>query len=218
MASPPVRTRSRLAPDERISEIMAVTRQLLSEKGYQNVVTSEVAERCGISEGTIYKYFDSKRELLARVAEEWFEEILGADENPPPGAGIRTRLRLLVWKGLSIIRQEPSLSRFVLMELRSDPTYRTMRIYELNRRFTARIGDLLQEAVSTGVFRADVSVRLLRDMIFGCIEHRTWAYLRGEGDFSVDEAADGITNVIYRGMLMPGMQDEGASPQSKTKR
>ncbi|NMF96423.2 TetR/AcrR family transcriptional regulator [Aromatoleum toluolicum] len=197
---------------------MAVTRQLLSEKGYQNVVTSEVAERCGISEGTIYKYFDSKRELLARVAEEWFEEILGADENPPPGAGIRTRLRQLVWKGLSIIRQEPSLSRFVLMELRSDPTYRTMRIYELNRRFTARIGDLLQEAVSTGVFRADVSVRLLRDMIFGCIEHRTWAYLRGEGDFSVDEAADGITNVIYRGMLMPGVQDEGASPQSKTKR
>ncbi|NMG76571.1 TetR/AcrR family transcriptional regulator [Aromatoleum diolicum] len=218
MASPPVRTRSRLAPDERISEIMAVTRQLLSEKGYQNVVTSEVAERCGISEGTIYKYFDSKRELLARVAEEWFEEILGADENPPPGAGVRERLRQLVWKGLSIIRQEPSLSRFVLMELRSDPTYRSMRIYELNRRFTARIGDLLQEAVSTGLFRADVSVRLLRDMIFGCIEHRTWAYLRGEGDFSVDEAADGITNVIYRGMLMPGVQDEGASPQSKKKR
>jgi hypothetical protein len=37
-------------------------------------------------------------------------------------------------------------------------------------------------------------------MFFGCIEHHTWAYLRGEGDFSVDKVADGVTDVIYRGM------------------
>jgi hypothetical protein len=59
---------------------------------------------------------------------------------------------------------------------------------------------VLQEAVDAGHFLADVSVRLLRDLIFGAIEHQTWAYLRGEGDFDVDEAARGITTVIYRSM------------------
>jgi hypothetical protein len=38
-------------------------------------------------------------------------------------------------------------------------------------------------------------------MVFGCIEHRTWTFLRGEGDFSIDELADNIANVIYRGMV-----------------
>jgi hypothetical protein len=38
-------------------------------------------------------------------------------------------------------------------------------------------------------------------MIFGCIEHHTWAFLRGEADFNVDQVADTIANVIYRGMV-----------------
>ena len=37
-------------------------------------------------------------------------------------------------------------------------------------------------------------------MIFGGIEHQTWAYLRGEGDFSLAECAEGITEVIMRGI------------------
>ena len=64
----------------------------------------------------------------------------------------------------------------------------------------AEISDLCQQAIANGEFHKDVSVPLLRDMIFGCIEHRTWSFRRGEGDFSADEVADGIANVVYRGM------------------
>ncbi len=199
--SPPPRVRNRLSPDERISEIMAITRQMLSEKGYEKIITSEVADRCGISEATIYKYFASKRDLLVRVAEQWFEEILAVDDqHATTTKGIRDRLRRLVWESLAVVRKEPSLTRFVLMELRSDPSYRSMHIYTLNRKFTGKISAVLNQAVKTGEFRNDVPVSLLRDMIFGCIEHQIWTFLRGEGDFSVDLAADGISNVIYRGM------------------
>lgn len=200
--SPTPRVRNRLSPDERIATIMLVTRQMLSEKGYEKIVTSEVADRCGISEATIYKYFTSKRDLLVRVAEQWFEEILAIDQPITTNRGIHDRLRDLVWESLAVVRKEPTLTRFVLMELRSDPAYRSMHIYELNRKFTGKISMVLNEAVQMGEFRDDVPVRLLRDMIFGCIEHQTWAFLRGEGDFSVDLAADSITNVVYRGMAM----------------
>ena len=198
--SPPPRTRNRLSPEKRIAKIMAITRTMLSEKGYEKIVTSELAERCGISEATIFKYFGSKRDLLIRVAEQWFEEIIAVDQGASTIQGIHGRLRHLVWESLSVVRKEPTLSRFVLMELRSDPSYRSMHIYELNRKFTGKISALLNEAVKTGEFRDDVPVHVLRDMIFGSIEHQTWAFLRGEGDFSVDLAADSITNVIYRGM------------------
>jgi hypothetical protein len=49
-----------------------------------------------------------------------------------------------------------------------------------------------------------VPLRIVRDMIFGCAEHHSWAYLRGEGRFSPDEAADAITNLIYRGLARAG--------------
>jgi TetR/AcrR family fatty acid metabolism transcriptional regulator len=37
-------------------------------------------------------------------------------------------------------------------------------------------------------------------MIYGGVEHHTWVYLRGEGDFSPDAAADAMTEMVYRGL------------------
>jgi TetR/AcrR family transcriptional regulator, fatty acid metabolism regulator protein len=204
----PLRVAARLAPNERIARILASTRALLAEKGYENILTAEVAARCNISEGTIYRYFDSKRELLTKVAEQWFEELLAENQRVASGRGVYERLRQLIWRSLSIVRREPALTRFVLMDLRSDPSYKGTHIYALNRQFTAFITDLLSEAVASGELSDDVPVRLLRDMIFGCIEHQTWAFIRGAGDFSVDAAADGIAAVIYRGMVAKPMAAE----------
>jgi hypothetical protein len=47
-------------------------------------------------------------------------------------------------------------------------------------------------------------------MIYGGVEHNIWAFLRGEGDFSPDESADAITDIIYRGLASPaGVIDRG---------
>lgn len=212
---PPPRSRPttrRLPRDERISKIMSVTRAMLAEKGHDNIVTAEVAERCGISEATIYKYFESKRDLLIQVAEQWFDELLREDHRSLTGRGILEALRQLVWRNLSVVRREPALTRFVLLDLRPDPAYRSMPVFELNRRFTAQVTEVLVEGVRSGELRDDVPVSLLRDMIFGCIEHQTWAFLRGEGNFSVEEATDGIATVIFRGMRSTPSVPDAATP------
>ena len=61
--------------------------------------------------------------------------------------------------------------------------------------------DVVEEGVKVGELR-DIPRKLIRDMIFGSIEHQTWAFLRGEGDFSVDDSAAGITDVIYSGIAV----------------
>jgi AcrR family transcriptional regulator len=187
---------------------------MLTEVGYDNIVTAEVAMRCGISEATIYKYFDSKRDLLIRVAEQWFDELLREDQRSLNGQSSLEALRQVVWRSLSVVRREPALTRFVLLDLRPDPAYRSMSIFELNRRFTAHVAEVLQAGRDSGELQSDVPVALLRDMIFGCIEHQTWAFLRGEGEFSVDEVAEGIVTVIYRGMQVHSSALADESPQS----
>lgn len=202
MAEPtPMRAAARRLPrDQRVAIIMETARMVFRERGSEQFLTSEVADRCSISEGTIYKYFPTKRDLLIRVAEAWFEEFL--DDQPPFSntRPIRDRLFHIIWSNLSLIRREKALTRFVLMELRSDPNYRQLRIYELNRRISAQATAIVDEGVRSGELRKDIPLKLVRDMIFGAIEHQTWAYLRGEGDFSVEESAEGITDVVYRGI------------------
>lgn len=192
--------RVRLPQEKRISDIMVAARQVIAEKGYENVLMSEVAERAGVVEGTLYRFFGSKRDLLTRVADDWFAEVLDTDTELPGIRGTWNRLRYLIWRALMTIRRQPALSRYMLLEVRQHPDYRATRSFELNRRLTSQIAELCREAQELGEFRMDVSVALVRDMIFGCIEHRTWGFLRGEGDFATDEVADGIATLIYRGM------------------
>ncbi len=190
----------RLPRDQRIAVIMEAARVVLREKGSEQFLTSDVAERCGVSEGTIYKYFPTKRDLLIQVAEAWFDEFLAEDYSSRSKGPIRDRMYQAVWWGMSIIRREPALTRFVLMELRSDPNYRSLRIYQQNREIVSRVMQVIEDGRTEGSLRDDVPRRVVRDMIFGAIEHQTWAYLRGEGDFSVDESAEGITDIMCRGL------------------
>jgi TetR/AcrR family fatty acid metabolism transcriptional regulator len=204
------RPRARLPHDERFTAILTAARAVLAQKGYERTVITDIAKQAGVVEGTIYRYFTNKRELLVRVAEIWFAEKLAEHSRVASIPGTRDKLRYLAMRTLSIIRSDPVLSRFILMELRPDPGYRTSPFFQLNRQFTHEVVQICKQAIESGEFGPDVSPALLRDMFFGCIEHRTWAYLRGEGDFSIDKVADGIADVIYRGMAVAGAREPSA--------
>jgi TetR/AcrR family fatty acid metabolism transcriptional regulator len=196
----PDRLRARLPPDERMVAILGAAREVLAEKGYEKTVIADIAQRAGIVEGTIYRYFKNKRDLMVQVAEIWFAEKLTEPSGIAAVTGTRNKLRQLALRTLTVIRSDPVLSRFLLIELRPDPGYRQSPFFDLNRRFTHEVVEVCRQAVDSGEFLADVSPTLLRDMFFGAIEHRTWAFLRGEGDFSSEAVADGIADVICRGM------------------
>lgn len=197
----------RLPRDQRVAVILQTARAVLRERGSEQFLASEVADRCGTSEATIYKYFPTKRELLIKLVEDWFDEFLAEDYPSGTTGPLRERLYHAVWWALSSIRREPALSRFVLMELRADPAYRSMRVYQQNREVVGRVIRVIEDARADGSVRSDIPIRLIRNMIFGAIEHQTWAYLRGEGDFSIDESARWITDVTLGGVVAPQTAD-----------
>lgn len=203
---------NRLPAERRISDIMIAAKAVFTEKGYSDALISDIAERAGVVEGSIYRFFTNKRELLLKVVEHWYEEMLVQDEEQFAGVrGVWNQMRFIVHHHLASIHREPALSRLVFQEFRPDPDYRSTRLFQLNQTYTHRMIEVVRGAQKTGEFRPDVSASLVRDMIYGCIEHRTWAFLRNEGDFDVNESADGITNVIYRGLAAEPVKTDPVS-------
>jgi len=195
------RVRARLPREQRVAQIMRCARQLFCEKGYAATSTAEIAARAGLVEGALYRYFPSKQQLLLRVIESFYTQILADYERQLQGVrGTWNRLRFLIWKHLSVMHEEPAMCRLIVHELRPSPLYRKSSVFELNRRYTQCTLAVIKEGIRAGELRADLPLEVVRDLIFGGAEHHTWTYLRGEGEFSPAVSADAITELIYRGL------------------
>lgn len=48
-------------------EIVRAAIELISEKGYYNTSTSEIAKRAGVAEGTIFRHYRTKKDLLVAI-------------------------------------------------------------------------------------------------------------------------------------------------------
>ena len=94
MSQPAAATKTRraaaLPPDERRSMIVAATLPLLLEHG-DRVTTKQIAEAAGIAEGTIFRVFADKDEVIAAVIEAALdpEPLEAALAAIPAGLGVR---------------------------------------------------------------------------------------------------------------------------------
>ena len=192
----------RLSRERRVADIMAAARDVFRDKGYEEALISDIAERANVVEGSIYRFFENKRDLLVKVIEDWYENMLSDYDQQLAGiTGTRNRLRYMTWRHLKTIHEEPALCQLMFQFLRTGEDYSNTGVYNLNREYTRRTIEILRDGIRNGEFRPDVPLSLVRDMIYGCIEHRTWAFLRDEGDFDTEATADGITDILYRGLV-----------------
>lgn len=67
----PVQGRSR----ETVGYILKAAAQLFGELGYGGTTTNHVAERAGVSIGSVYQYFPNKEALLLALAERHLEDV-----------------------------------------------------------------------------------------------------------------------------------------------
>jgi len=122
---------------------MEAAQAVFTEKGYDEALISEIAERAGVVEGSIYRYFDNKRDLLAKVVEHWYHQMLSDDhEKLKCIRGTWNRLRFMIWRHLMTIHNEPALCRLVFHELRSGSDYHNTTVnFAINRRGDERCCD-----------------------------------------------------------------------------
>lgn len=202
------RTVSRLPRERREKDIMDAAHAVFTEHGYEDAAISEIASRAGIVEGTIYKYFESKRDLLYRVIGRWYEGMVVDYEADLAGIkGTRNRLHYIIWRHLKSVQENPALCRLFFREVRTHDDYYETHVFEMNRRYTRLAIQVAREGIESGELRPDLDVSLVRDMIYGTIEHHAWNFLRGRGELDIDATAEAITE-----MLMAGI---AAKPQTR---
>lgn len=199
----------RLGREQRVDEILIAAREVFCAKGYEGAAVSEIAARMGLVEANVYKYFGSKRQLLLKVLNNWYDGMFGDYATALDGViGTRARVKLLVLRHLQSVKQDPRLCRLMFREVRSEQDYPGSSLHAQNRRYTQLLVDVLKDGIAAGELRRDASPALLRDLIYGGIEHHAWAYItaaaeggggRRRGSLNPERLADDIVDLVFAG-------------------
>jgi len=157
----------------RVQDLLAAARQVFSEHGYQGATTAMIAQAAGVSEATVFTYFAGKRELCIQVITDWYDEISAElERDVPPLAGVHAKLAHVVRAHLvTLLADGSGLCALVLSEGRAAEPELAAVIADCKRRYTAPLMHALAEGQAQGTVRQDMPLRLLRDLVYGSMEH-----------------------------------------------
>lgn len=112
----PQQQRSKLT----VEAIVEACAQLLAELGYHGLSTNKIAERAGVSVGSLYQYFPNKEAIVAAVVERFAKRqfaVLARDLEAFADAPLADGIRHLMRNMFEAKLIEPELSRVLFSEL-----------------------------------------------------------------------------------------------------
>ena len=174
---------------------------VFAEKGYGATAVAEIASLAGVVEGTVYSYFDSKRALLVAVMKVFYEDLIANTESGLRAIhGVENRLRFVIRRHIDTFTSDLGLCRVIIREARPDVALYDEAILDLNRRYTGVALGVLEEGVADGTFRPEIVPSVLRDLLYGGIEHALWRFVFAEGELDAGPLADQLADAMLGGI------------------
>lgn len=199
-AAPLRRTREQQKRDRRAA-ILEAARAAFAERGYGAATIAEIAEATGLAEGTIYKHFASKQDLLHQVMGAFYERIIAdLEASVARERTLAGRLRAIVRRQLEAFVEDRDLCRLFIRELRAADGYARSPLHALNRRYTSILLRALAAGRASGEMRPEVEPRFVRDVLYGAVEHVAWRSLVRGTRLPVETAAAQIVGLLLRGL------------------
>jgi TetR/AcrR family fatty acid metabolism transcriptional regulator len=177
---------------------------VFAEKGFHAARVSDVAQRAGVADGTIYLYFKNKEDLLLSL----FEEKMGRQIESLEAAwrGIDDpleRMRAYAQHHFRQLQAHPDLAQVLQVELRQSHKffrdYRPEKLWQYLNAFRAQV----EEAQRQGLVRSDVDPFLSMWAIFGALDEISiqWVLARKREKFNLEAAADQVVDLFLHGMM-----------------
>ena len=157
-ASQPTEPSHRRRKDARPQELLDAALALFVEKGFAATRAEEVAERAGVSKGTLYLYYPSKEELLKAVISHNLSARIKEGAVRAAGyegsAGSLMRGILTDWWGDLYDSPAAGVFKLVITEVRNFPEIAEYYASQVINPAHELLGGVVRRGIALGEFRA----------------------------------------------------------------
>jgi AcrR family transcriptional regulator len=209
MVESPVQTRRR-RKEARPQELLDAALALFVEKGFAATRAEEVAQRAGVSKGTLYLYYPSKEELLKAVIREHLSARIAAgavlaEQHRGPMAPLLRDVFSHWWQ--SVIDSPTSgVFKLIITEVRNFPDIADFYHREVIEPGERLIGSIVQRGIDSGEFeRFDVEAvvhSLVLPMVMVCLhKHSLGACSRHVDHLDTQSFIRAHVDLVIRGLM-----------------
>ena len=212
--------------EARPQELLDAALDLFVEKGFAATRAEEVAQRAGVSKGTLYLYYPSKEDLLKAVIEQRLTaEIAAGAELAAQFAGPTSELlRNTLAEWWLRVGDSPvsGVFKLIVTEVRNFPEIAQFYVQHVVEPGEALIGRVLQRGIDRGEFRPlDVPSAvhsLVLPMVMLCL-HKHSLGACGPADHRLDPPTfiRNHIDLVLHGLLLQGGSPSPAAAKPKHK-
>ncbi len=167
---------------EKYQRILEAAIDVIAERGFFSARVSDIANRAGVADGTIYLYFKNKEQILMAAISTPFSAFM--ERARAEGAN----------RNLAIVFQT---------ELRQSARFLAQFSRHQLKQYFDLVREIVREGQRTGVFRPELSDKIVANCFFGALDEMVTSWILSEHEYSLAGAADAVTDVIFRGMENP---------------
>lgn len=194
----------RMTREDKRRRIIEAAVEVFADKGFFGARVSEIADRAGVADGTIYLYFKSKDDILISLFEEKMAEILerletllGRIEEP------EEKMRHYIVEHLRLVAEQPKLMQVLTVELRQSARFMKEYSPQAFAKYLALVGSILEDGQAKGVFRRGLDPGIFRRALFGAIDELSLEWVLRSKESPIPDAVlvgEQISEFIIRGL------------------
>jgi AcrR family transcriptional regulator len=194
-------------PEDRPDEILAAALRVFADQGYTRTRIEDVAQRAGVSKGTLYCYFDSKEALFRAMVRKHIVSRLAAfqaklDTSDASATELVRSFIAAMWQTLVDDRMV-DVTRLIHRELAQFPEL--ARFYSDEVILAARhsLDALIQRGVDRGEFRAvkyGFASRGIQMLIVHAAQLQSFFAAFDPEALTDEQVVEGVTDLLLNGL------------------
>lgn len=192
---------------ERTAQLYAAAIDLFIERGYRDVDVTDITARCGVSHGTFYNYFRSKRDVLESIQARTVQELSAAAAGDRDPATLTGRTEYVVEfadrvrRAVAYIAKNRALVSFVAIAAPGVDEQAYASVLAAYDDLGAQVTAFLDVGRRQGWIRDSVDVRIAGQAVVSCVLMATFPMLIGDGtDVDPEQVAQACAAFLQGGL------------------
>jgi AcrR family transcriptional regulator len=186
----------------RTAEILSAARKVFAEKGFNDATMDQIAEAGGLSKGTVYLYFPSKRDVYLAALMHGAQELgVLTAQRMAAAEGFRAKIRAFFQTRLQYLEENRDFFQIYHSEFGNimHPVALCQDFRDLYLKNLVAFEAVLKEGLEAGEIRAS-NLPTIASAIYDMAKGTMMRRLIGPTGTSVDEDVETLTDLAWKGI------------------